>query len=137
MTHRVVFLEFVVSAQGVSADPKKIQAIVEWPEPQNIREVRSFHEVATFYKRFIKGFNTIMVLLTDYLNREEFQWPVIAAKAFKKIKQRMTETPTMRLPDFSKVFEGMCGASGISKGRVLSQEKNPIAFFSEKLSELN
>jgi len=85
MTHRVVFLEFVVSAQGVSADPQKIQAIVEWPEPQNIRE-RSFHELATFYRRFIKGFNTIMVLLTDYLNREEFQWPVIAAKAFKKIK---------------------------------------------------
>ena len=39
MTDRVVLLGFVVSAQGVSADPQKIKAIVEWPEPQNIQEV--------------------------------------------------------------------------------------------------
>jgi len=42
LTDQVIFLGVVVSSQGVSADPDKIKAIVEWPEPRNIREVRSF-----------------------------------------------------------------------------------------------
>ena len=42
MTDRVIFLGFIVSAQGVSADPQKIHAIIEWPKPKNIRKVRSF-----------------------------------------------------------------------------------------------
>ena len=87
MTDRVVLLGFVVLAQGVSADPQKIQAIIEWSEPKNIREIRSFHRLAAFYRRFIKGFNTIIAPITDCLKKEEFQWSVAAAKIFKEIKQ--------------------------------------------------
>jgi len=111
---------FVVSVQGVSADPQKIQAIIEWPEPKNIRKIRSFHRLVTFYRRFIEGFSSIMAPITDCLKKEEFQWSVVNANAFKEIKQCMTEAPVMRISDFSKVFEVMCDASGIGIGGVLS-----------------
>ena len=105
LSTQVQFLGFVVSADGVSADPEKIRAIEEWPEPKTIRNVRSFHGLATFYRRFIKGFNTVMAPTTDCLKKEEFNWYHAATKAFVEIKKRMVSAPVMRLPDFSKVFE--------------------------------
>ena len=57
-----------------------------------------------FYKKFIKGFSTIMTPITDCLKKGEFNWSHAAAKAFVKIKKRMVSASVMRLHDFSKVF---------------------------------
>ena len=103
----------VVSSQGVSADPDKIKVIVEWPEPCNIREVKSFHGLATFYRRFIRNFSTIMAPITDCLKKEEFDWTKAAAKAFRKIKKRIMEAHVMRLSDFMKIFEITCDVQAL------------------------
>ena len=132
-TNKVIFLGFIVSSEGVSTNPHKVQAIMDWPKPKNIHEIRSFYELASFY--CIKGFSTIMSPITDCMKQGEFVWTKATAKAFNEVKQKMTEAPIMRLPDFTKPFEVECDVSGIGIGGVLSQKHHPIAYCSEKLND--
>ena len=134
-TDKVVFLGFTVSFKGVSADPQKVQVIVDWLEPKNIHEIRNFYGLVSFYRRFIKGFSTIMSPIIDCMKQGEFIWTKTATKTFNKVKQKMIEAPVMHLPDFTKPFEVEFDASGIDIGGVLSQECHPIVYFSEKLND--
>uniref|UniRef100_A0A1J3GDV5 RNA-directed DNA polymerase n=1 Tax=Noccaea caerulescens TaxID=107243 RepID=A0A1J3GDV5_NOCCA len=133
-TDNLVFLGFVVSADGVKVDEEKVKAIREWPSPKSVGEVRSFHGLAGFYRRFVKDFSTIAAPLTEVIKKDVgFQWGPSQEEAFHSLKEKLTNAPLLVLPDFTKTFEIECDASGISIGAVLMQDKKPIAFFSEKL----
>ena len=132
---QVHFLGYIVSASGLAVDPSKVEAIKTWPTPSTLTETRSFHGLASFYRRFVAQFSSLMAPLTDCIRREgQFVWTAEADMAFEAIKRKLSSAPILALPDFSQVFELHCDASKTGIGAVLSQRGRPIAFFSEKIS---
>ena len=99
-----------------------MKAIKDWPTPKNVSQVRSFHGLDGFYRRFVRHFSTIAALLNKLTKKGvAFQWGVPQEKAFQELKKRLSEAPLLVVPDFTKTFEVECDASGIGIEGVLMQ----------------
>ena len=123
----------MVNKSGVHVDPAKIKAIQEWPVPKNVRDIRSFHGLTSFYRRFIPNFSAIASPLNEVVKKDiSFEWGERQQKALDDIKARLTQAPILALPNFEKTFELECDVFGVVIGAVLLQEVHPIAYFSEK-----
>eukprot|EP00253_Pinus_taeda_P027901 PITA_27901 len=103
-------------------DPEKVTAIVSWPSLKSLFEVRSFHGLASFYRKFIRNFSAICTPMLDTIKKtnQPFHWTEAAEHSFQILKKKITERPTLRLPDFNKLFQVRCDASGMAIGAVLS-----------------
>ena len=108
---------------------------MSWPPPKTVNQVRSFLGLAGFYRRFVKDLGSIAAPLNELTRKDvPFVWGDVHQDAFILLKDKLTHAPLLQLPDFNKMFELECDASGIGLGGVLLQEGKPVAYFSEKLS---
>lgn len=132
MKEEIVYLGFVISTYGLKMDPKKVKAILDWPTSENVNEVRSFHGLASFYRNFIRNFSAVGNVMNETMRGDKkfLKWTHGADRSFEALKQRVAKLPILALPDFNKVFQVECDASGSAIGAVLSQEGKPISFFS-------
>ena len=131
---KVGFLGYVVTDKGIAMDEGKVKAILDLPVPRSVAEMRSFHGLATFYRRFIKGFSTIAAPLIDCLKLSTFACDEAKQQSFGSLKATLTAATVLQAPDLEKIFELDCDASRVGIGGVLSQEGKPVAYFSEKLN---
>ncbi|KAI5327856.1 hypothetical protein L3X38_027252 [Prunus dulcis] len=79
---------------------KKIQCIVDWPQPTTVKGLRGFIGLAGYYWKFVKNFGHISKPLTDMLRKDAFQWQPTSERAFQELKIALTTTPVLALPDF-------------------------------------
>jgi len=86
----VVFLGYIVSSHGIQVDPSKVEAIQSWPVPTVMHDVRSFHGLASFYRRFIRNFSSLETPMTEVLKGTKFIWTPQAQKSFKELKDKLT-----------------------------------------------
>ncbi|MCO5560169.1 hypothetical protein L7F22_013776 [Adiantum nelumboides] len=108
---KVAYLGFIVSKDGISPDPAKVEAVVKWHIPQSVSEVRGF------------------LGLTD----ENFIWTEKRDFAFNELKNLLAKSSVLKLPDFEKTFEVIVDACAKGVRGILRQEGHPIAYESRQL----
>ena len=134
------FLGHVVNREGVSTDPEKVSAVREWPIPRTVTDVRAFVGLCSYYRKFIEGFADIARPLHQLTGKyAKFDWDEACQQAFDTLKDKLTQSPVLALPQDTGVFILDTDASALSIGAVLSQVQNgvekPLAFASKLLSK--
>lgn len=128
---QIEYLGHIVSQHGVEPVKAKVLAIQQWPVPSTLKAFRGFLGLTGFYRRFIKGYATIAAPLTQLLKNDQFGWNSGAQLDFDTLKTAVSTTPVPILPNFTFPFMVETDASGVGMGVVLSQQNQPIAFFSK------
>ena len=132
----VAFLGHIVSAEGVSVDPQKVEAILNWKPPTSVTEIRSFLGLEGYYCKFIEGFSKIAAPLTRQTRKEEpFLWSEVCQKSFDELKRRLTSAPVLTLPSGQDGFAVYCDASRQGLGCVLIKNDKVIAYASRQLKK--
>ena len=140
LKQEVAYLGHRISKEGVSTDPKKIEAVQSWPIPRNVKELRSFLGLAQYYRIFVKNFSLIAAPLFELTKEKSIiTWNQKADDAFKRLKDALMNPPVLAHPDFEKPFIVDIDASSIGIGCVLSQSINglerPICYASHKFTQ--
>ena len=113
------YLGHIITGNGVAANPKKVQDMVDWPIPAILKGLRAFLGLTSYYRRFIKGYSKIAWPLAQQLKKDNFKWGMEAQMAFDCLKRAMTKLPVLAVPCFSKEFVVETDASNHGLGAIL------------------
>ncbi|KAJ0458184.1 putative nucleotidyltransferase, Ribonuclease H [Helianthus annuus] len=131
---QVAFLGHVVSTEGISMDPAKVEAITKWPTPTSVTEVRSFLGLVEYYRRFVEGFSTIALPLTQLLRKGvKYVWNDEREKSFQELKKRLVSALILTLPSGTGGYQIYSDASKKGLRCVLMQHNKVIAYASRQL----
>jgi hypothetical protein len=131
---QVAILGHVISKEGISMDPSKVQDVLSWKAPTSVSDIQSFLGLAGYYRRFIEGFSKISKHMTELLEKDkQFKWMPAYEASFQELKKWLTTAPVLVMPDMEKSFSIYYDASGQGLGCVLMQDVSVVAYASRHL----
>ena len=131
---KVKFLGHIVSQEGISVDPAKIDAILQWERPRNVIEIHSFLGLEGYYRLFVDNFSRIAAPLTKLTRKDvRFEWDDSCESTFMELKQKLTSAPLLNVPSSHDPYVVYTDASGTSLGCVLMQNGRVEAYVSRQL----
>jgi hypothetical protein len=132
---RIEYLGVIISHNKVEMDAVKVAGVADWPTPTNKKEVQSFVGFINFYRQFISNFSHHAHALFDLTMKDiRFIWGLPQEDSFIKLKELVTSSPILVLPDNDLPFCLEADGSSIATGAVLSQQSHddnawhPVAF---------
>ena len=104
----IEFLGHRVGSDGLRVLSSKVDAVRDWPQPQNATDLRAFLGLTGFYRRFIEGFSHVAAPLHELTQSKPgtppFKWTAAAQAAFDELKKRLQQAPVLALPDPDKAY---------------------------------
>ena len=131
----VKYMGHVLTAEGIRADPDKIQGIQDLKEPETASDIKSFLGSVNYLARYIPNLSQTAAPLRASVEQKEFCFDEEARKVWNKLKEMIAEDTLLRYYDPEKPVVIECDASGRGLGAVLLQEGKPVYFASRTLSE--
>ena len=100
---KVEYLGHIVSAEGIAPDPRKVDAVRHFPQPDDLKRLRSFLGLTSYYRRFIQDFSVVANPLFALTRKNApFVWTQLCEEAFGRLKELMTGAPNTSLPRLRK-----------------------------------
>ena len=124
----------MVTKDGVSVDPGKVDVVSNWRRHNTVTKIRSFLGLAGYYRQFIEGFSKITLPLTRLTQkRVKFEWSNDCERSFQELKSKLMTTPILT------ILLGLGGivvysdASRLGLGCVLMQHGKVVVYASRQL----
>ena len=131
---RIPYLGHVIYNEGIIMDLAKIKAIMEFPALTNVSKVHSFMGLAVYYRRFVEGFSKIANPIIELQKKNKnFVWTRKCVEAFWRLKEILTTTLILKVPNMDANFLVCIDASKEGLGGVFIQDDRVIAYISRKL----
>lgn len=138
----IEFVGYSISEKGIRPTKEGVQSVQRIPVPRNIKEVRSFVALCSYFRKFIPSFSLVAKPLYDFLRKNaQFRMGANVLHAFEELKKEMVNVPVLAIYNPNNETELHCDASMAGFGAVLMQrgkdeQFHPIFFFSKRTTDV-
>ncbi|GBG73732.1 hypothetical protein CBR_g17072 [Chara braunii] len=134
----VIYLGHRLSAAGLEPEATKVEVIRNWPQPANIRELRSFLGLTSYYRKFVPRFSIIARPLSRLTSKNVlYSWDTACTDAFRALKEALVSYPVLRIADPKLTFVVTMDANQYGIGAVLQQDDGdglrPLKYYSKRM----